>query len=34
MTAIIKGKLYVTDATHNELRDTEVNLPGVPPARV
>lgn len=31
MITLIKGKIYTSDATHNELCDTEVNLPGVPP---
>lgn len=32
MITLIRGKVYICDATHNELRDTEANLPGVPPA--
>ena len=31
MITLIKGKVYIADATHNELRDNEANLPGVPP---
>ena len=31
MIPLIKGKVYISDATHNELRDHEANLPGVPP---
>lgn len=28
---LIKGIVYTITATHNELRDNEANLPGVPP---
>ena len=31
MITLIKGKVYLADATHNELRDNEAKLPGVPP---
>lgn len=31
MITLIKGMVYIADATHNELRDNEANLPGVPP---
>ena len=31
MITLIKGRTYIANATHNELRDNEANLPGVPP---